>query len=423
MKKSIFYLILNEITERYSLYGMRSILIAFMVNYLYFSEGESLKIFHLFIVFGYLFSILGGIIGDKYGHKKYQLLIILSLLYIIGHLILSFSIDKKEMYVGLGLIALCTGLIKPIIVSFVGDQFDLPKEQNQYGIAMNLLFLAVNTGSTMAMFLAPYLLHNYGPSTAFIVPSFAMIFSLIFFIAGKKHYTISTKKFIQFGVKQSIKFEKIIIIIVIFLLISIFFTLFDQMFSVVVLQAKSMDCTLFGFKLLPSQIPTINPILILIISPIFNFIYKYLDSNHYKINIFTKIQTGMIVASFAFVILCFIQYFLDKGLVVNIKWQVLAFIFITIAEVLIMPSSVEFAYSVAPHWARCKSISFFFFAICIGNMISVAIVANCSDKYMIFIASAILGMFASIGLFFAFRSYNNKLTICCEHNDASSWAN
>ena len=55
-------------------------------------------------------------------------------------------------YIGLGLIALCTGLIKPIIVSFVGDQFDLPKEQNQYGIAMNLLFLAVNTGSTMAMF-------------------------------------------------------------------------------------------------------------------------------------------------------------------------------------------------------------------------------------------------------------------------------
>ena len=72
MKKSIFYLILNEITERYSLYGMRSILIAFMVNYLYFSQTESLKIFHLFIVFGYLFSILGGIIGDKYGHKKHR---------------------------------------------------------------------------------------------------------------------------------------------------------------------------------------------------------------------------------------------------------------------------------------------------------------------------------------------------------------
>ncbi len=195
------------------------------------------------------------------------------------------------------------------------------------------------------------------------------------------------------------------------------------MFSVLVLQAKSMDCTIFGLKLLPSQIPTINPILILIISPIFNFIYKYLDNNGYKINIFTKIQIGIIIASFAFVILCFIQYFLDKGVVVNIKWQLLVFVFITIAEVLIMPSSVEFAYSVAPHWAKCKSISFFFLAICIGNMISVLIVSNCIDKYIIFATSAMLGMFASIGLFFAFRYYNNKLIICRDRNDVSSWAN
>ncbi len=409
LPKSIFYLILNEITERYSLYGMRSILISFMITHIYLSEQDSLSIFHAFIVIGYFFSIFGGIIGDRYSDKKYYLLVFLSIIYTIGHIVLSYAVNIKDMYFGLSIIAFCTGLIKPIIVSFIGDQFELPDQQNKYGIAMNLLFLAVNIGSTLSMVLAPYLLHHYGPTIAFIVPAFAMIFSLLFFIAGKKYYIIKPKIIPNINnINQKFTRGKIITVIFIFILLSIFFTLFDQMFSVVVLQAKLMDCNIFGFNILPSQVPTVNPILIIIISPLFNYIYKYLDKNGYKIHIFTKIKIGMIIASFAFIILLSIQYFIDKGDLINIKWQFLAFIFITIAEVLIMPSSAEFAYSVAPNWAKCKSISFFFLSISVGNIISMIIINNCIDKYMIFTVSVFLGMFSCVCLFSIFGFYNKN---------------
>ena len=414
LPRSISYLLLNEITERYSLYGMRSILIAFMINYLYFSESHSLFIFHTFIVLCYLFAILGGIIGDKYWDKKYQLLIFLSILYVGGHIILSCFVTKYGMYTGLIIIAFCTGLIKPIIVSFVGDQFVLPEEQTQYGIAMNLCFFAVNIGSTLAMLIAPYLLQHYGAGIAFFVPSCAMFLSLLFVISGKKYYRVQHEKIsLQYSYDKSYNLSKIGVIAGIFLALSVFFMLFDQMFSVVVLQAGLMNCDIFGYKIIPSQIPIINPFLIIIISPLFNYIYKILDSRGYNIKISSKIKIGMVIASLSFIILMVIEHFINLGYILSIKWQILSFIFITFAEILIMPSSAEFAYSVAPHWAKCRSISFFFLSICIGNIFSILVFSVSQVKYFIFTVSSIfvIASFIALSIFFSIYEKTKNLKV------------
>ncbi len=407
LPKSISYLLLNEITERYSLYGMRSILIAFMIQKLYFTNSHSLLIFHSFIVLCYFFSVFGGIIGDKYWDKKYEILLFLSIFYIFGHVILGFYGDKEGLYIGLIIIAICTGLIKPIIVSFIGDQFTLPQEQNKYGIAMNLMFFAVNIGSTMAMLASPYLFNKYGRGLAFSVPSIAMALSLIFFVAGKKYYKVQSEKLlIVQKIIKKLNFNKIIIIGGIFCSLSIFFMLFDQMFSIVVLQALKMDRKVFGYTILPEQISIINPLLIIIVSPLFNYLYKIIDNRGYKINIATKIKIGMIIASLAFIVLAIIENYINKDLILSIKLQILPFILITIAEVLIMPSSAEFAYSVAPHWAKCRSISFFFLSICLGNILNILIFSIIKNRYLIFMGSAILGILSFLSLWILFALYN-----------------
>ena len=119
----IKYIVGNEGCERYSYYGMRSILVPFMIQYLLLSEGHATEVMHLFMAVCYLLPLLGAYIADRFW-GRYKTILYLSLFYCIGHGTLA-AFEKHEwgLYTGLGLIALGSGGIKPCISAFVGDQF------------------------------------------------------------------------------------------------------------------------------------------------------------------------------------------------------------------------------------------------------------------------------------------------------------
>src|SRR5688572_24561735 len=132
----IKYIIGNEAAERFSFYGMRNILTVFLVDYLLSRslgqsarEAEAKSIFHLFVVGVYYFPLLGGFLADRW-FGKYKTILWLSVVYCAGHACLAlFESDPVGFYLGLGLIALGSGGIKPCVSSFVGDQFT---DQNKH---------------------------------------------------------------------------------------------------------------------------------------------------------------------------------------------------------------------------------------------------------------------------------------------------
>ena len=128
--RGIPYIIGNEAAERFSFYGMRTILVVFMTQYLIGANGqieamaadEAKGWYHLFVSAVYLTPLLGALLSDSL-LGKYRTIILLSIIYTLGHFALALDDTRLGLAIGLGLIALGAGGIKPCVSAHVGDQF------------------------------------------------------------------------------------------------------------------------------------------------------------------------------------------------------------------------------------------------------------------------------------------------------------
>jgi len=193
LPRQIPYIIGNEGCERFSFYGMRNILTAFLVSslLLYAPEGDratmAKDVFHSFVVGVYFFPLLGGWLADRF-YGKYPVILWMSLIYCFGHLCLAlFDDNRNGFYFGLFLIAFGSGGIKPLVVSFVGDQFDR-SNKHIAKVVFDAFYWSINFGSLFASLFIPILLRDYGPSVAFGVPGILMFIATAIFYAGRKHY-------------------------------------------------------------------------------------------------------------------------------------------------------------------------------------------------------------------------------------------
>ena len=194
LPRQLPYIMGNEACERFSFYGMRNILVPFLVSsmllaYLPESERESMakEVFHTFVIGVYFFPLLGGWLSDRF-FGKYNTVLWFSLIYCAGHACLAmFEDNRTGFYTGLFLIALGSGGIKPLVVSFVGDQFD-QSNKSLAKIVFDFFYWTINFGSFFASLLMPLFLRNFGPSIAFGIPGILMGIATLLFWLGRKDY-------------------------------------------------------------------------------------------------------------------------------------------------------------------------------------------------------------------------------------------
>ncbi|GAA5075124.1 oligopeptide:H+ symporter [Lysobacter panacisoli] len=194
LPRQIPYIIGNEACERFSFYGMRNILVQFlassaMLAYLPEAErqGMAKEVFHTFVIGVYFFPLLGGWLADRF-FGKYKTVMWFSLIYCAGHACLAmFENNRSGFYTGLFLIALGSGGIKPLVVSFVGDQFDQSNKHRARSV-FDAFYWIINFGSFFASLLMPIFLRSYGPAIAFGIPGALMFVATFIFWLGRKQY-------------------------------------------------------------------------------------------------------------------------------------------------------------------------------------------------------------------------------------------
>jgi POT family proton-dependent oligopeptide transporter len=195
MPRQIPYIIGNEACERFSFYGMRNILVPFLISSVlmqYLPEGAAREsaakdVFHTFVIGVYFFPLLGGWLADRY-FGKYNTVLWFSLIYCAGHACLAlFESNATGFYTGLFLIALGSGGIKPLVVSFCGDQFD-QSNKDKAKLVFDAFYWIINFGSFFASLFAPLLLRSFGPAVAFGVPGVLMFIATIIFWMGRHKY-------------------------------------------------------------------------------------------------------------------------------------------------------------------------------------------------------------------------------------------
>ncbi len=196
LPKQIFYIIGNEACERFSFYGMRNILTQFLVSSailatLVESDREIVakEIFHVFVMGVYFFPLLGGWLSDRLW-GKYRTILWLSLVYCIGNAFLAFFVvNKAGFYMGLFLISLGSGGIKPCVSAFVGEQFD-QSNKHLAKLVFDAFYWIINFGSFFASLFIPLALHAWGPRIAFGIPGFLMFIATVVFWFGRARYIV-----------------------------------------------------------------------------------------------------------------------------------------------------------------------------------------------------------------------------------------
>ncbi|WP_242107925.1 oligopeptide:H+ symporter [Luteimonas aquatica] len=194
MPRQIPYIIGNEACERFSFYGMRNILVQFLASSVLLAylpeadrQGMAKDVFHTFVIGVYFFPLLGGWLSDRF-FGKYNTVLWFSLIYCAGHACLAlFENDRNGFYTGLFLIALGSGGIKPLVVSFCGDQFD-QSNKHKAKLVFDAFYWTINFGSFFASLLMPIFLREYGPAVAFGIPGALMFVATLIFWAGRKKY-------------------------------------------------------------------------------------------------------------------------------------------------------------------------------------------------------------------------------------------
>ncbi len=460
MPRGIPFIVGNEAAERFSFYGMKTILVIFMTQYLlsssgtpnYMTDTQAREWMHLFVASAYFFPVIGAIIADAF-LGKYVTILALSMVYVAGHLCLalidmpsaalSASLDPKGwMIAGLMLIAVGSGGIKPCVSAHVGDQFG---HSNKHLIekVFGWFYFAINFGSFFSTLLTPWLLKNYGAGWAFGVPGILMALATIVFWMGRTRFThIQPRGMRYFGETFGPSgLKSILKLLPIYLFVAMFWSLYDQGGGAWVQQAQQMNLDFMGITWLESQVQAINPLLILIYIPLFAYVIYPAMSKVFKLTPLRKILMGFALTVLSFAIAAYAQGLIDKeaarfravvapicasgtidiaatctamrknelnsaandleaskgdpaklveavttaGMAVltdgsttraewpTVAWQLLAYIVITAAEVLVSITCLEFSYTQAPKQMKSLIMSFYLLSVSLGNLFTVAV--------------------------------------------------
>lgn len=375
MPPGIAHIIGNEFAERFSFYGMRAILMVFMTTAMVthggakdlMSEAEASKWFHSFVTAVYFTPLLGALVADLW-LGKYRTIIALSLVYCLGHLALALDSTRAGLFLGLTLIAIGSGGIKPCVSSHVGDQFGktnahlLPRIYNWF-------YLAINTGSFFSMLITPWLLAHHGPHVAFALPGVLMFIATIIFWMGRNnfaHVQPEPKRFLD-DLLQPEFLRSLAGLAVIYVFVAMFWSLFDQTSSRWVTQSEKMDLHVFGVELLPSQLQSVNPLLVITLIPLFSlWIYPALG-RFTEITPLRKLSAGFFIAIPSFIIPAWIESQIAGGATPSVWWQILAYFFMTAAEILISITCLEFSYTQAPPRLKSFVMGLFLWSVSLGN--------------------------------------------------------
>ena len=405
------FIVGNEACERFSFYGMKGILALYITNVLLQTKDEATSVIHLFGFANYFMPLLGAWVSDRYW-GRYHTILWISLFYCLGHGVLATSdfiptIEGKTLalYAGLGLIAFGSGGIKPCVSAFMGDQFK-PEQRHLLQKAYAAFYWSINLGSFFSFLVIPALRKNFGYSWAFGVPGIFMAIATLIFWSGTKYYT----RVPPARVSKRAGFFKVLFealrrraqrlpgqsfwdtararfshaevdaaksvgpILSIFALVPVFWALFDQTFSTWVLQGEKMvECRLWGWRIGPEEMLSANPLLVMILIPILTWgLYPLLGKLTTPLR---RMSLGMFLAALSYIVVAMLQARIDAGGRLSVLWQTVPYIILTVAEVLVSTTGLEFAFREAAPEMKSTIMGFWNLTVALGNLLVTGITA------------------------------------------------
>jgi len=459
--KGLMTLFFTEMWERFSYYGMRALLILFMTKAiadggLGFDDPTAGAVYGLYTMGVYLLALPGGWLADRlFGLKKsvwYGGIIIA-----LGHFMMAVpgiegwvtgniaaktslsTLDTTSFFLGLLLIVLGTGLLKPNISSIVGQLY--PAGSSKRDAGFSIFYMGINIGGFIAP-LACASVAEYDMHLGFGLAGLGMIFGLIQYkltgnsldgygevpvmkttaeqIAQKKLKSITSGiglvglvvigvlfsgivtidaaaiakssglvialvaagylgYVIAFGGLSTADKNKVGVIAILFFFSAMFWSGFEQAGSTLNLFAERFtDRTVFGWEIPTGYFQSINSLFIIIFAPFFAALWVWLGRKNLEPSSPLKFIFGLAMLGVGFFVMYFATKIAASGELAAPSWLIITFLFHTFGELSLSPVGLSLVTKLAPKGYGGQMMGIWFLSVALGNLFAGLIAGEAS---------------------------------------------
>lgn len=376
----LYILFFTEMWERFSYYGMRSLLVYYMMKQLLFTESRASEIYGLYTGLVYFTPFLGGIIADRWlGQRK--AVMVGAVIMALGHFLMALD---GLFYIALLFLIIGNGFFKPNISTQVGSLYS--EGDHRRDRAFNIFYVGINLGAFFAPLVCGTLGELYGWDYGFTAAGIGMLAGLLVYVAGQKHLAPDNqmKKALENPSPSPAKSKgervslspmersRILVLISVCLFTLVFFMAYEQQGNTMAMWAdEDTDRHLFGWEIPASWFQSLNPFFIFFFTPLLTSLWTWMARRGREPDSVMKMAWGCMLLGVSFLIMTKpASIFAVDGIPVSMWWLVLQTMFLTLGELCLSPIGLSLVTKLAPLRMVSMMMGVWFISQFAGNLIA-----------------------------------------------------
>jgi proton-dependent oligopeptide transporter, POT family len=413
-----------EMWERFSYYGMKALLILYLVDARNCPVGRAATLYGNYTAFAYIAPLLGGYVADRFLGAR-RSLVWGGVTIALGHFTLAFE-QPATFYLGLVLVITGTGLFKPNVSTMVGELYEPEDMRRDSGFT--IFFMGISVGAFLAPLACGYLGQKIGWHYGFAAAGVGMILGLLLYLWGRGRYLPGIgygSKALQTSEPETIRASpeerrRILAVLLVVLLTIPFWGCYEQFGSSLSLFAdRHIARTLGQFEIPASWFQSINPVVILVFAPVLAFLWEWLRKRNREPSAPSKMVGGYVLLGTGFVFATWAGFRSEALVLVSPLWFVATDLFRSWGELLLSPVGLSYVTKVSPARYGSRLMACWFVAEGLGNKLAGSIAAysdviRAGPFYAIFVGIAIvstIGLLAVVPLLKSLTDQTDSLKV------------
>ena len=405
--RGLTVLFLTEMWEKFSFFGMRTLLVYYMTTTLLIEQGRASIIYGVYTAVIYLTPIFGGVLADRWLGRRRSVVMGASIM-ILGHFMMA---SEALFYPALAVIAIGNGLFLPNLPGQVAGLYK--SDDPRRGSAYNIYYMGVNLGAFMAPLVCGAVGEIYGWHWGFALAGVGMAIGLAIYLGGGRYLPADPPRAARSEGEKTegggLERSSLMLFGGVILAVVVFRVAYEQVGNTLALWIGSdVDRSLGGWTIPMTWFQSFNPLLVFLLTPILVTAWDRSARKGRGMSSLARMATGAALVSGAFFGLALVAMLAGQG---GVHWLWLAafFVLLTSGELFILPVGLGLFGRLAPAQMTATMIAAWFLAAFAGNLLAGAVGSTWSTMspaaYF-----ALMGVVASasfLGLFLLIRPFRN----------------
>ena len=421
-------LFFTEMWERFTYYGIQSILILFLVTAsgrggLGFDDQSASAVWGLFMGGTYLFSLLGGWVADQLSGSRVAIAAG-GVLITIGNTLLAAG-NERVFFLGLGCNILGVGLLKPNASNTVGALY--PEGGSRRDAGFSIFYVGINVGSLLAPMFVPVVAQKYGWHAGFALPAFGMLLGVVQFLATRRYLgsagappaSVRPQSWFALWVIVAVigalavllysgvirvnpvslaarvswvvgvllagyllyvaflgglsraERHRVFAMMTLFAASTVFWMAYMQIFSSLTLFAQRYtDLDVFGWRMPAGDLQTFPPVYVILLAPVFAALWLALGKRDRDLSAPAKFAWGLLLMAVGMFIMYLAALRVLHGDKVSPAWLIVAYFFTACGELCLSPVGLSATTKLAPARFAAQTMGLFFLTLALGSFLA-----------------------------------------------------